>query len=250
MPVTAFERLRLFWGAIDYQTGDSPYSAAASAHGGDSAVAGVGVGARRASLIWARSVTGTFLEDVMVSHFDFLNITSGNPDDTWTPSDYTTLHNDIMTWWSAMQSAISTRVTLREVRYYRIGHGVTPPNPPQTTILVGTAGSGTGNMLPPQVACAVTLKTALRHSWGRTYLPGFVASANEVDGRIDNTTANAIAQRTADLVSDAAGHDFRLVVYSARLPALLNVESIQVDNTWDIIRSRRYSTPTFRALKP
>jgi hypothetical protein len=250
MALVAFDRLRMLWGALDWQHGDSPYSAAATSHGGDSAVSGVGVGARRAQLVWARTVTGSYLEDVMVTHFDFLNITGGNPDDTWTTGDYNTLQNDIATWWSGMQSTMSTRVTLREVRWYRIGEGITPPNPPTTTYTVGTAGSGTGDMLPPQLACAVTFKTAVRHSWGRTYLPGFVESSNDVDGRIDNTTALHVATIMQNLVTDAAGHDFRLVVYSKALHALLNVETIQVDNTWDIIRSRRYATPTYRAVKP
>lgn len=250
MALVAFDRLRMLWGALDWQTGASPYSPAQTSHGGASAIAGVGVGARRASLIWARSVTGSFVEDVMVSHFDFLNITGGDPDDSWTTADYAAINNDIATWWSSMQGEISSRITLREVRWYRIGSGITPPNPPEDVFPVGTLGTATGDMLPPQVACAVTFKTAVRTSWGRTYLPGFVESSNGPDGRLDSTDALAVANKLGNLVTDAASHDFRLVVYSAKLQALLNVESIQVDNTWDIIRSRRYATPTYRAVNP
>lgn len=251
MALTAYSRLRMLWGALDWQAGGgSPYSSAQTVSGGPSAVAGSGIGVRRASLIFARTTTGTFAEDVMVCHFDWLNLTGGSPDDTWTSGDYTNIEGDVTAFWTAMLPQISNRVTLREIRWYRVGSGVTPPNPPEHITTVGVAGTSTNDELPPQVAMSVTFKTAVRKSWGRTYLPGFTEGSNAGDGRILHAESTAVADKVSALVVAGAGHDFHLVVVSKHLSAALNVETIQVDDVWDVIRRRRYANPIYREVRP
>jgi hypothetical protein len=183
-------------------------------------------------------------------HFDFLNFTGGTPDDTWNAGDYAQMDSNIGNWWTSMQNLVTTRYKLQAIRWYRVGTGVVPPNPPEHINIIDTAGTATGVELPPQVACSISLHTAARKNWGRTYLPGLVASSVDTGGVFDSTTVHSIAQHTNDLVAAAASNDFGLVVLSGVAGSALTVERIDVDNVVDIIRRRRWRNPTYRATFP
>jgi hypothetical protein len=154
----------MFWGAFDVSYSTPAYSGAALVSGGASAAAGSGVGVRRAELVFSRVPPGTFADDVAVMHFDFINFTGGAPDDTWITSDFTTMETHLGAWWTAQKPYISSDYTLKEIRWYRVGTGVPPPNPAQRVTPIGTAGSSGGIELPPQVAASLTLRTRVRKS--------------------------------------------------------------------------------------
>jgi hypothetical protein len=111
------------------------------------------------------------------------------------------------------------------------------------TLMAGTAFTGlaTSSPLPPQVATAVTLNTAIvsRRTRGRYYLPAPITAASTTLGRIlsgDQTTiANAIA--AAHHVANAAGT--ALVVYSRAGRSVQDVTTIAVGDVFDTIRTRR-----------
>src|SRR4051794_20634981 len=103
MALAAFTRFKFLWGALEAESGDPVYTTSQTKTLGASAVGGDGIGARRAQLVFTRTPPGTGSEDVAVMHFDFLNMTSGEPDDTWTAADYTTLQADIAAWWTGIK---------------------------------------------------------------------------------------------------------------------------------------------------
>lgn len=246
-----FQKFRFLWGAVDWESGSgSPYASGdTGASLGTSAAAGVGVGVRRCVLHFDRTGLVTGADDAEM-HFDFLNITGGSPDDTWTSADYSTLEGYLDTWFAAIKIYVSTGVKLSAYDWYRHGPGIVPPNPAQRVTARSVPGTNGGNALPPQVACSITLRTSVRRSWGRTYIPGLAVGALQANGKLLTAGADAIAAATEALASSSNGSDFPMVVTSNHLSAVLNVEKIEVDDIVDIIRRRRWSHTTYRKILP
>jgi hypothetical protein len=239
--LTAYQRFRFLWGAVDWEGGSgSPYtSGQTGATLGTSAAAGVGTAARRAILRFDRTGIEALLDDAEM-HFDFLNYTAGTPDDSWITSDYTTLEGYLTTWWGTVKAKCTSAMTLKEIRWYRVGPGINPPNPAERVTSVAVAGTSGTNALPPQVASSITFRTAVRRSWGRTYLPGLTVTALNAGGDFTNAAVDDVANATSTLVHSAVAADFPLVVFSRHLSALLTVEAVECDDIPDIIRRRRF----------
>jgi len=252
MAVTAYQRLRMFWGALDYtlQGPQTPgYSSTQIVTGGPSATVGSGVGVRRASIQIDRSAQNALLDPAYI-HFDWLNLTSGTPDDTWTTSDFTTMEAIIATAMTTYRGFMPTSWTWTQVAWYRVGTGVTKPNPAERILINATPPPGTGASIdwPNQVAYSITFRTGVRKSWGRTYLP--VVGATLPDGTIGTSVVDSICTATHTMVTSAASSDFHLVVVSKPLSSSLNVEKIQVDNVPDVIRRRRLKKKTYAKVLP
>lgn len=247
MALTAYTRFRFLWGALDFQNGANvPYGTAQSGTLGTNAL--TGVACRRSTLVIGRG-TGN---DPAEIHFDWLNMTGGAPDDTWTTGDFTTMETALLTWYTSMKVYLSPSWNLQEIRWYREGEGVVAPNPAIRVLPSGTAGTASFGSLPPQVACSITFRTASRKSWGRTYWPlGALNSSGDIAaGRFSNTLVDAVAGFTNTLVTSAASNDFYLVVTSKTKHALLVVESVEVDNVPDVIRRRRWKSATYKKILP
>lgn len=250
--VPVYQRLRLFWGAFDYELnrGQAPaYTSAQTVTGGTSAAPGSGIGVRKAQLKVNRTLGGVVI-DPAVMHFSFLNMTSGSPDDTWTTSDYTSLETLINTWWAAMAAYMPSSHAMTEIRWYRTGTGVTPPNPPERILIVSSpvAGSVSGTTQLAQAACSITFRTGSRRHWGRTYLP--YLKPTDISLRPLAADVDAIANATNTLTSGAASNDMHLVVVCDSITSSLNVENISVDNVLDVVRRRRLKQTTYRKILP
>ena len=158
MALVAYTRRRVFWGLVDYESDDDgpTYDSSNTEDGVDNSHNG-----RRVVIRWTRS---GLAEDVMQTHFDLVNITAGNIDDTWTTGDFTAAEAALDTWWTSQKALSPTYYTLAEYRWYRVGPGATPPEPAvrvATRSVAGTVGSA---MIAPQVAATVTLKTGRPHA--------------------------------------------------------------------------------------
>lgn len=245
---TKYFRLSGWWGEIEaYTTDEQVYSAAQRKPLGANATP-PGIGVRRCQLVFSRAPGGS-TEDVATTHLDFQNLTAGVPDDTWTAGDFAALEPLIDTWWGSIKPKVWSQCHLREYRWYRIGPGIAPPNPPVRITTMDVAGTGTAP-LPPQVAVTVTFKTAVRREWGRIYLPAPAASTvNTASGRIVTADAVVIADATDVLMGAAAAADFLPVVYGRTRGKVYSVESIQVDDVFDVIRSRRWDRPLVRTVR-
>lgn len=246
----AYFHMRIFWGAFDTSYSTPEYSGAALVSGGPSAVAGSGVGVRRATLVFGRTPPGTFTDDNADCHLDFMNITGGSPDDTWTTGDYTTMETHINAWWASQKGFHSNKVTLNEIRWYRVGTGVVPPNPAERVTPVIVAGGSSLDELPPQVACSVTQRTARRKQWGRTYLPGLTSGWLAASGTIDSAVVDNTCTNMETLLLAAGADDFKMGVLSGVAGSFFTTEQLQVDNIADVIRRRRWRTPTHRKILP
>jgi len=247
MSLTSYTRVSLFWGAL---TAESGYSGTQNVDMGASAQEGSGIGLRRAQLVFSRTAPSGYSEDTATTHFDFVNYTGGNPDDSWITSDFTTLETAITTWWTAIKPLLNVNCTFREIRWYRKGPGVVKPNPAARVTPVGVAATGAGSVMPPQVAISITFKTGLRKRWGRTYLPDINGTQFTTDGRVLSASCDTICTATNVLATSAASSDFIPVVYSPTVGKAYAWEQVQVDNIFDVIRSRRWDSTTYRKTLP
>lgn len=246
---TAYFRLSGWWGEVEaYRTDEELYTSTERKPLGATAET-PHTGARRCQMVFSRSPTGS-TEDVATCSIDFLNLTAGAPDDTWTSGDFASLETLIDSFWSGISGYMMSFQTLTQYRWYRVGPGIVPPNPPvriTTKAIAGTYGSATA----PQVAISVTERTPVRRCWGRFYIPS--PGRNTIDtstGRIVGSIQTAIADTAHTLYSAAAAADFLPVVYAKTRKKLFSVEKLQVDDLADVIRSRRWDRPLVRQVRP
>lgn len=242
----------MLWGALDWQQGsDNPYSAAQTVSGGPDAVGGPGsIGVRRSVLVFDRKLYNPADDDI-VAHFDWLNLTGGAPDDTWTTSDYTTMEAALLAFWTSWKPDVDQLTRLREIRWYRVGPGVVKPNPAERVFTLSPISPGTltSASLPPQVCTSVTFRTAVRRSWGRTYMP-WDSGTQTPQRRLGAGKVDQLAGYANTLLTTAAAADFHQVVTSMHLSASLNVENVEVDDILDVIRSRRWKHTLYRKVLP
>lgn len=250
MAITAYTRVRAFWGAFDVEVDAPAYGSGQKVSLGPSAASGSGIGIRRAQLVFARSPAAGYSEDTAVMHFDWINYTAGSPDDSWVAADFVTLETAINAWWTVIKAGTNTNCTFREIRWYRVGLGVGVPNPAVRVTTVGVAGTAGGTMLPPQVSISITNKTGSRRHWGRTYLPEVDSVKLVAPGRVQGSWCTSICNATDAMYTTSSAADFLPVVFAPSLGSGLSIESVQVDDVFDVIRSRRWEATTFRAQKP
>lgn len=237
-----------WWGDIEsYKTDEQIYAATErKALGPTAEVPNTAV--RRAQLVFDRAPAGS-VEDVATTHLDFMNLTSGNPDETWVTADFTAIEALINTWWAAMRTYFWNGCDLTSIRWYRVGPSIVPPNPP-VRILTRTDTGGSTETMPPQIAITVTLRTAVRKEWGRLYLPHPGSNAcNFTTGRIASAAQISIANATDTLMENAAIADFLPIVYGPARKKFYSVEKVQVDDLFDVIRSRRWDRPLVREVR-
>jgi hypothetical protein len=126
------------------------------------------------------------------------------------------------------------------------------------------AGTGSGSMLPPQVAISVTEKAGSKLHWGRFYLPNPIVGASGTYGRLETTYATAIANATDTMYEALKTAALHPVVYRRPLPVRTKVNGvelparpgtawsvtdIQIDDVFDVIRSRRWKYPALRTQR-
>jgi hypothetical protein len=169
----------------------------------------------------------------------------------------------LLTFANVLNDYFTAQFSYKQVRWYKAGPSATPPQPPVRIIDPAVAGTATagGDMMPPQVAVSITEKTTDPKSWGRFYLPAFIVGIANTSGRIDSTWQGAIADAADAMYEGFVTDGTPAVVYSSakaaretaggtELPATsaraLPVKQIQVDDLFDVIRSRRYNEPLLR----
>jgi hypothetical protein len=245
---TKYVRFKTFWLDFDMTyTDEQVYSAAQTKSLGDNAQA-PGIGVRRCQLVFTRSPAGS-TEDVATFSMDFLNMTGGEPDDTWDAGDFGTVETALDAFDTAWKPYRAPHTSLTQYRWYRIGPAISPPNPPVRITSKSVVGTGTTS-LPPQVAMTVTERTAVRRSWGRIYLPSLTTGTiGSGTGRIDSTCITTVANAMDALQGTCATADLLPVVYSRARGRAYTVESIQVDDLFDVQRPRRWDRPLIRTVK-
>lgn len=250
--VASYARLRITWHGIDVQGGSgNPYSDAQTVDGGDTALPPDGVGARRAICVIDRTSAHAAADEALM-HFDFMNLTGGDPDDTWTSGDYETMEDLLTTFFEAIAVVWHPGYKFSEVRWYRIGHGVPKPNPAERifTLTSPVVGTGSTALMPPQVASTITFRVGKRRSWGRTYVPIEGASLTTDGLTLDPSVVDLLVEAADDLVTSSVDEDFHSGVLSMHDSAFYLTEAVEVDDVVDIQRRRRWQHPTYVNVIP
>lgn len=187
-------------------------------------------------------------EDVAVITMHIREVVQGAPDILpVTDQGRANFTQRLDSWWQNVMVGTSNKLTLREYRFYDV-----PSTPganmgdPVEVVVRANPGTSTGKALPPQCAVSVTFKTDKRKTWGRFYLPGWTDSYLMPNGRLDPGICPQIATWTQGLTA-RAGTGAALVVFSRKEWTHHDPQQVQVDDIIDIIRSRRFSSPTIRA---
>lgn len=244
----SYARAKFFWGALDIVHSDEASYTPTQTHamGADGLPPGIGV--RRAQIVWTRE-TMVPRQDAVTTHVDFLNLTNGQPDDTWTDADFTTVEQMINDMLTTIRPYHTTKVICTQVRWYRVGPGILPPNPAIRISGFASPGSATvGNA--PQVAASVTLKTVPRKQWGRMYLPLNASSIEVGDGRFNAAAVDTVGSAVAGMVNSAVNAQFPPVIFSKVRGKAYTVETVQMDDVPDVIRSRRFNEATHKYISP
>lgn len=226
---------------------------------------------RKLTTSWSRTPTVGVVQDADMCTFHFLNLTGGDPDATWTTTDYTTVETAFDTYWTAIKSLFTGVTKLSELAWRADGPEFRPFGDSLSPTLRITprsvAGAAiAGEMLPPQCAMTVTEvtestflahgvgvpgkapgtgRTQLRNRWGRFYLPAMHPSA-VIDGRFSTAACTQVANATRTFYNACVTAQIIPVMYSPTTGNCWSVTELHVDDIVDVVRSRRYDTPVTR----
>jgi hypothetical protein len=115
-----------------------------------------------------------------------------------------------------------------------------------TKSLVGATG---GNVIPHQVSSTITLRTASRRHWGRSYIGGFDTGRLTAQfGRWTTSTVDGLANAMNTLHDTWQDAGYQMGTYSLLKPAFLTPKQIEVDDVPDIVRRRRAKQTNYRKL--
>ncbi len=225
---------------------------------------------RRLQVKFELLVGGAVVDDARITTYDFLKLASGSPSDAWVAADFTTVENAFGTAWTAIKARYSTSFRLSQYRWYKAGPGIAPPQEPVRVVdnlVVGTAVSG--GAYPPQVALACTELTSSRKAWGRVYWPAPAVNAaaetqTDAIGRYTSAILTVYANALDTFYEACRAGNVMPVVFSPAKPSrptagggtlaatadrALTVDTIQVDDVPDVIRSRRLKSPSLKVQR-
>jgi hypothetical protein len=209
------------------------------------------------------------VEDVDVMTFHFLKTSGGAPVAWNDATDLATIETALGTLTTGLKAYWPAFVHSDQFRWYADGpafytipaddwHAIPVGDNPALRItevdVAGTASVAAG-CLPPQCALTVTEKTSSRRHWGRFYLPMLSTAALDGTGLLASAAQNALATLVQTFYNSCRSSGLTPVVWSIQkgarpkrpsgtLPAqpakAYEITSLQIDDIFDIIRSRRY----------
>jgi hypothetical protein len=219
---------------------------------------------RKVHLIWSVIDGAVANEDSRIATFHLAKISGGNVVDTWVAGDFTTLNTAFNAFWTTMKPFYVANTVLDRIKVYKDGPAIEPPQVPVYDADLNVPGTGTGDPLPPQVAISVTEKAGSKLNWGRFYMPAPYVGATDPYGRIDSSLSTSLANAVDTLYETLKTAALHPVVYRAALPerqkvsgatlparsaTAWDVTDIQIDDVFDVIRSRRFKYPLLRTQR-
>lgn len=204
---------------------------------------------RRMQVEWELSATGIEVTTGITTH-DFINITDDATDNTWDDEDFLAVEEAFSEFYDDITALLNDEVRVVEARWYKFGPSINPtaedPQPAVRVQTVNDSMTGAGAPLPPQIAISVTEKTPVRKRWGRFYLPYIDSTVISGAGTIGGTPCATIADAVEECYQTCFDAELVPVVWSPTVKRAYSVTEVQVDNIFDVIRSRRYVTATIR----
>lgn len=222
---------------------------------------------RKWQIEFSRSSGNVLGDDVAVITFHVLKLVAGNPDATWVTADFNAVQNALLSWWAAIKEWFPNETILDRIKVYKAGPEIEKGGAPVWDDTAPTVpGTSTAEAMPPQVALSVTERAGEKLHWGRFYLPapatgGTQGSSTTGNGRPSTLFLTDVADATDALYEACKAASVPIVVYRAPLPerqkkdgttlpardgSAWTVDTIQIDDVFDVIRSRRWDTPLVR----
>ncbi len=218
---------------------------------------------RKAQVRWGRDSGAAAGTDDAVTTHHFIKIAGGTPSATWVEADFTAAEARLAAFVTIYKAFFGIKLKYKQVRWYKAGPSISPPQAPVRIIDPNVAGTyvATSEQMPPQMAISVTEKSSDPKSWGRFYLPAGAHVNVDGNGRVDTALLTEFADGLDTMYQGFITDGTPAVVYSAAKPArptaaggtlaatsarALGVTQIQVDDLFDVIRSRRWNEPLLR----
>lgn len=203
-----------------------------------------------------RLSAGAQYDDLAQFSLHHLNVTGGSVDNSWTEGDYLALRDIGLNYVNVLRSNLPDKVLVHSIIQHTFQAG-DPPGPAvhewpcdPALPLLGLPGLTANAPMPPQIACAVTLETAVRRHWGRIYLPSIAVNKVDSYGRFNHDFVDQCANGLFGHVAECQDADFPVVVYSAAAGSVMNVTGVRADDVADTIRRRRWKTTGYRKIVP
>lgn len=126
--------------------------------------------------------------------------------------------------------------------------GAVKYSPTWRTTVKTKVGTDVGIRLPDQCSSTITLTTASRAHWGRSYIGGLSAQALGTFGRLGSAYVDGIADpiRTAFNSAVALPAITNPVVWSAQHAGVMSIRELHMDDVCDIQRRRRAKQVGYR----
>lgn len=225
---------------------------------------------RRVQLEWSLTGPNVLDEDVRVCTFHFVKLVGGLPSPDWLVQDFADIEVAFTAWWNSLKNFYNSGVVWSNIAFYKEGPNIVPPQPPVYANAQNLPGGSTARELPPQLALSVTEKAGAKKNWGRFYLPAPAMTSGSGGttwsvtnaGRPDTAFMTVVADATDTLYQATAATSKPCVIYRSKLEAgrphsgdtplperpanAQTVDEIQIDDVWDVVRSRRYETAMLR----
>jgi len=225
---------------------------------------------RKAQVRWGRSSGAAAGTDDAITTHHFVKLSGGAVSDAWVAADFAGIETALAAFWASMKTYYRPETIYKQVRWYRVvpkeatPYGIELTGPPVRIIEPNVVGTNAGTTVQaPQVAASVTEKTSDAKSWGRFYLPGplSLGTTLNTNQRMNDGYQTALANAADTFYEACVTNGTPCVVFSSAagvrttkagtsLPArgsrALGVTQIQVDDLYDVIRSRRWNEPLLR----
>jgi hypothetical protein len=225
---------------------------------------------RRLQVKFEVLVGGAVVDDARINTYDFLKLVGGSPSDSWVAADFTAVESAFGQCWSTIKPYYNANLRHAQYRWYKSGPGIAPPQEPVRVVDVAVVGSSVSTaQLPPQCALACTELTSSRKAWGRVYWPAMAHAVvggtppTDGTGRYKSEVLTAFANSLDTYYEACRAAGAFPVVYSPAKPSrpsaggtlaatgarALTIDTIQVDDVPDVIRSRRHKATTLKVQR-
>jgi hypothetical protein len=203
-------------------------------------------------------------DDLRIFTLHLIKLSGGAPSADWLAADFTNLAAAIDAWWLAVKVSYPGGTTFKSIKAYKAGPNVVAPQPPVYSADRAAIGTSGGAPMPPQVALTVTEKAGFKLNWGRFYMPAPSINNTTAYGRPTSASLTTFADATDTMYESLKTNNIPVVVYRAALPirdkrngvelaaraaSAVTVDEIQIDDVYDVIRSRRWKYPTLRVQR-
>jgi len=200
-------------------------------------------------LIWDRTLPATLTDDVALFSLAFVLDTLSAGTSIISSGNKATIEGLLDTMITDWKAQISSHWTLREYRWHDYTSSWTRPGPATRVTAKGTACTGSATTtLPDQVASSITFKTSSRRHWGRIYAPPLVSTAYGSTGRLSSAQVDGRLAAMRTMLNAAMAAGIPPVVRSTSHRAVMSIMELQMDDTPDVIRSRRAKRPSYRKV--